>query len=299
MKFSALFTLVGIVAFDVFTPKTLVSAESALSDIDNNVDPPIDSDETPFDPDMDRLTLLGLDPSIPLTDEEAAFLEETIQEVFDEMHAAMDIDLYAESVSVGTHALSFNETLAATSLRGGGRKLEREMTGTPQIDNYCWYPPGHPKAGEWRPGCEFDIDLYVCCRCWMCLDDDETAGWKWRPTPEPVEGPRTRKPTPMPTLSFRDSVKWAEDDDFFDRPSTKKPTSKPTLAPTKKQNDKGLEPEVRPFTSKPTRAPAKKPIGRPGRRPRKPFNKQVLERIRVGPHKRFRNVRKVRFGRGN
>ena len=284
-----------------------VSATNVDSDIETS-DPSGSSAPMSFDENMNRLTLEGLDPSVPLTDDEAAFLESAIQEVINEFHEAAGIDLYAEDVSVGTHAVAIRPNATdedSNHLRG--RKLEREMTGTPQIDNYCWFPPGHPKAGEWRPGCEFDIDLYVCCRCWMCIDDDETAGWKWRPTPEPVEGPRTRKPTPLPTLSFRDNMKLMADDDDFDRP-TKEPTSKPTVKPTAMPTTK---PTIKP-TGKPTgvelekeRGP-KDPFGprRPGFRRhtnngRNNFNNALLDKLKKSPFTRLNRARRARFGYRN
>ena len=263
--------------FGVMTSALLVAASNnrafgvSASDIGSS-DLSESYDPMSFDPDMDRLSLEGLDPSVPLTDEEAAFLEAAIQDVINEIHEDKGIDLYAEAVSVGTHAIlpNFVNSTSAIEDEGSnnlrGRNLERGFRGKPQIDNYCHYISG-PNKGQWRPGCEFNIDLYVCCRCWMCFDDDMTLGWSWRPTFQPVSGPTTRKPTPMPTLSFRDNMKFHADDDFFDRP-TKEPTSNPTVEPTAKPTSKP--------TFKPTAKPTAKPTNNRRRRRRRNNNRRGL-----------------------
>ena len=288
MKLSTSFLIVGILAFCLGASNpnhsALVSAQPAVAP-SQQLEKEIDASDSapaplPFDYHMNRLSLLGLDPSKPLTVEEAAFLEGTIQEAFNKFHQDMGIDLYAETVSVGTHAIFPNKTLAAdqntthtSNLRGGsGRKLEREFQGKPQQDwNWCWYRSG-PKYGQWIPGCEFNVELYFCCRCWMCIDDD----WAYM----------TKKPTQKPTLGFYERLDLFLGDDDFEF-MTKKPTAAPTKTPSKapseppteKEEEIGLEKE---------------------RSPEQPnFNKEILKKLKKSRFKRFNNVKKVRFGYGN
>ncbi len=277
-----------------------------------------------FDPDVTRLSLQGLDPSEPLTQAEAAFVETAIMQVFNQFHHANDIDLWADSVSVGTIPRLYNETLAngtgsnatvSNNLRGG-RQLERTHKGIPGPDiNYCHYQTG-PKKGQWIPGCEFDITLYICCRCWLCQDDDWTFGWSWVPT---------RKPTPKPTLSADEQfLLWLDDDGYKERYPTKptrKPTKAPTIAPTNAvvQEERGPQEPI-------FQEPPAKPVARPTQpqiHPRPPtnnnnkkkrrrrnknrnnrpsnnnFDQEVLKKLQNSPFDRLHKIRNVGFGYGN
>ena len=291
MKLSTCSSIVGTVAsalcFLGSNPQ-LALASSVVSN--ENMTAFMDTDAVaaaaPFvDPDMNRLSLEGIDPTIPLTDDEAAFLESTIQDIFNEFTEHLGMDLYAESVSVGTTAIrpasmtantgSFsnmdtitnvtegsnnsNSKSNSNNLRGGNRHrhLEREIRGTPQQDwNWCWYRSG-PKYKQWIPGCEFNVELYFCCRCWMCIDDDYALS--------------TRMPTMKPTMGFYERWNLFMDDDWKDnRPPTQNPTQKPT--------------------AKPTMAPTKQPEPE--------FEKEILKKLKKGRFGRFHNVKKVRFGHG-
>lgn len=288
MKFSASSVLAGIFALCSLAPKTFVSAESILSQVETGIETSL-----PIDPGMNRLSLLGLDPSVPLTHQEAEFLEATIQDVFNKIHMDMNIDLFAESVSVGTHAIppndaSVNQTNSTNNLRGG-RKLELGFSYNPESDlNFCHYQRG-PKRGQWIPGCEFDINLYITECCWMCIDDDAQYG----KLPEGA----VVYPTPSPTLSFRHFMLF--DDDYQDTPEptsqptadpTNEPTSKPTSAPTKKEVSIDLEEE---------RGPNEPRFDENPRKPNKKFDRAVLKKLKRGPFSRFHNLKRVRFGHGN
>jgi len=145
------------------TPTMAPSVEFALLDLD--LDPDLD-----FDPSggLGRLSLLGLDPSKPLTDAEAFFLEATIREVFNNISKDMGIDLVADSVSVDVDVAKDAVVVVDADNKNnlqGNRKLpwnDREM---------CTYQTG-PNVGESIPGCIFDIDFYMDCYCHLCRNDD-------------------------------------------------------------------------------------------------------------------------------
>mmetsp|Transcript_15921 Transcript_15921/g.32892 ORF Transcript_15921/g.32892 Transcript_15921/m.32892 type:complete len:345 (-) Transcript_15921:169-1203(-) len=280
-----------------------------------------------FDPDVTRLSLQGLDPSEPLTQAEAAFVETAIMQVFNEFHHANGIDLWADSVSVGTIPSLYNEALAnftannvtvSNNLRGG-RQLERTHKGIPGPDiNYCHYRTG-PKKGQWIPGCEFDITLYICCRCWLCQDDDWTFGWSWVPT---------RKPTSKPTMSADEQfLLWLDDDGYKERypqKPTRKPTKAPTIAPTIAPTNAVVEEERGPKEPIFQEPPAK-PVARPTQpqiHPRPPtnnnnkkrrrrnknrnnrpsnknFDQEVLKKLQNSPFDRLHKIQNVGFGYGN
>ncbi len=284
---------------------SFASAKTVLSEVDKAalVSPlvkPVTPSVSPIDPEMEVISFEGIDLSIPLTIDEAAFLEETIMSVFNELHKNIGVDLFAESVSVGNTAtvnsnqtiiVDSNQTISNSTNLRGGRQLERTHKGIPGPDiNYCHYQTG-PKKGQWIPGCEFDITLYVCCRCWLCQDDDWTFGWSWVPT---------NKPTAKPTLSADEQfLLWLDDDGYkarYPMKPTKKPTRKPTNIPT---NPPTFPPTKAPIAVKKERSPEQPNIRE--ERPRKPnpFDQEVLKKLKKGRFKRFHNLKNLRFGRGN
>jgi hypothetical protein len=212
MKFSTSFALFGISAL-AFSHSALVSAEevnativeSSESIISNVSGVPSDFDPSlpVINPSDGLLSLVGIDLSDPLTTDEATFLESTIRAVFNKIHEDMEIDLIADSVTVGREPVvldNHNDVVIDGNLRGGSRKLHTGF-GTPQPDiRPCTHMSG-PLKGEGIEGCEWDIEIFLDCRCWLCFDDDFQIGvssWK-DTTPAPYVAKPTAKPTTAPT----------------------------------------------------------------------------------------------------
>ena len=274
MKLSTSSSILGMIAsvFCFLASDNLALGVFAIDEVAEIENAPVSVDPI-FDSGMNHLFLQGLDPREPLTEDEAAFVESAIKGVFNKIHQAAGIDLSVESVSVGTHAAIFfdNSTLVNSTTTDnptgnlrGGRNLELGFSYNPESDlNFCHYQRG-PKRGEWIPGCEFDITLYITDCCWMCIDDDAQYG----KLPEGA----VIIPTSPPTFGFRHFMLL--DDDYDHR-------SEPTKMPTKNP------------TGKPTRKPTRKPTvaAKP-----KNFDKEVLKKLKNSPYHRLHKVRKVRFG---
>jgi hypothetical protein len=251
MKFSASFALFGISAFAALTPNhaDIVSA-SEYSSENNNSNIKNDSNNVVSEissmPSMaptvpassladlldpsggTHLSLLGLlDPSEPLTEAEAAFLEGTVRDAFNKFHEEMGIDLYADSVTVGIDdgiVTNHNDNDASSSssssnLRGASRNLERNIYGTPGPDiRPCTHHSG-PLKGYGIEGCVWDIEIFLDCRCWMCLDDDFEIG---------VVAHRDWTPAP-----YYDFFRFLDDDDdYFSATPSQVPSSSPSQVPS-------------------------------------------------------------------
>jgi len=330
MKLSTSSTLFGISAFAALTPNhsALVSAsESSGNDNNNNnnnydynfagfsslpapimAPPDFDRSLALIDPTGGRLSLLGLDPSEPLTEAEASFLEATIRDAFNVIHEEMGINLVAGTVAIakdmvaGVGVGADDDASGPSSLRGG-RKL-------PETDHeMCNYQYG-PKKGQLIPDCIFDIEFYMDCYCHDCFDDDVMYYWN-------LEKP-SEAPVPLDEKFFR----FQDDDDSGIIKRRAAPSVAPSIAPSivpsivpsvapTDNRDIGLEvergprePVIRypPPPSNPEgpmihpRPPSPSPSPR---RKSKPFNKNVLKRLRQSPFSRFRKVKRVRFQGGN
>jgi hypothetical protein len=193
MKLLASFTLFGIFAFGALAPNhsALASAQplksakiesSENNDVSGVLTPAlnltpqdfVESSLSLIDPSANRLSLVGLDLSEPLTESEATFLETAIRDAFNRLHKKMGIDLIANSVAVGRDALvAVGNRIAAGNLRGGNRKLERNMYGESGSDiEPCTHQSG-PLKGYEIEGCEWDIEIVLECRCLMCSEDED------------------------------------------------------------------------------------------------------------------------------
>jgi hypothetical protein len=327
MKFSTSFTLFGISALALLAPNhsafvsvELVNANSESSEniINNNVSgvsasptgapsdsvaptgAPPDSDMSLplIDPSGGHLSLLGIDLSEPLTKEEAAFLETTVREVFNKIHEEMDIDLVADSVTVGRDAVivdnhnddvvDANHKDAGSNLRGGSRKLERNIYGIPGPDiRPCTHHSG-PLKGYGIEGCEWNIEIFLDCRCWMCLDDDFEIG---------VVAHRDWTPAP-----YYDFFRFLDDDDDYSERAraTAKPTAKPTAAPSQAPSSSPTEDKEEIIGLEEERGPEEPPhFYRPPPSP-SPFDQKLLKKLKKSRFPRFNNVKNARFhGWGN
>lgn len=118
--------------------------------------------------------MLGLDPRIPLTKAEAAFLEATIRDVFNTIHEEEGIDLVADAVAIDGKFVEDTKSIESTdNLRGSDRKLR------PLSDRErC------PDKGETREYC-CNIEFYVDY-CELCDDppvkhaDDDDVFYQYR-----------------------------------------------------------------------------------------------------------------------
>ena len=151
------------------------------------------------------LTLYGLDRSVPLTKDEAAFLEEVIQDAYNEV----EDDYFAKSVLIEDGVVDYNDEggnnrslLRGSSINNNNRKLisDQEM---------C-----HDENLEVIPGCTFEIDFYIDPYCNYCAFDDEP-----NMTREPSSVP-SRPPTLPPTRdpcndpnNYRFGLACDDDDD--------------------------------------------------------------------------------------
>jgi len=225
MKFSTYFALFGISAL-ASRHFAFVSAEqvnATIADSSENIINNVSGVPSDFDPSLPMvdpsdglLSLVGIDLSEPLTTDEATFLESTVRAIFNKIHKDMGIDLIADSVTVGREPVVLdnhndvvvngngNDKDAGSNLRGGSRKLARDIYGTPQPDiRPCTHTSG-PLKGWPIEGCEWNIEIFLDCRCWMCIDDDYEIGvvaWRdWTPAPylKPTATP-TAKPTAAPS----------------------------------------------------------------------------------------------------
>lgn len=339
--FSSLYTFIFAFAFSFGTSRSeLISANTNITSATSPTMTPsvfapslalLDFDPS-FDPSGGRLSLMGLDPSEPLSKAEAAFLEATIREVFNSISEDMGIDLVADSVVIAKEVIVDADNNDANSNLRGRRNLpwnDQEM---------CTYQVG-PNKGESIPGCIFDIDFYMDCYCHLCRDDD----FVWdgnkitNPTPPPTPPP-TRSPTAHPVAPPTVvGCNMCRDDDFtFDGNNIYKPTRAPTRAPIaspieEEEDVVGLEEERGPdqpsthiYVPRPedvggekdrgpptliyvqTPPPAAAPIRRRSNKNKnknknrnKSIDFELLKKLQQSPFHRFRKIRKVRFGGRN
>jgi hypothetical protein len=240
-----------------------------------------------IDPSANRLSLVGLDLSEPLTEAEVIFLESTIRDAFNKLHKIMGIDLIADSVAVGRDALfAAGNRITAGNLRGGNRKLERNIYGKSGPDiRPCTHHSG-PLNGYGIEGCEWNIDFFLDCRCWMCSEDEDDKkddiGLKEERGPQepPQSNPEQREQS--------------------DQPSWYRPP--PILNPEQRNRPTQPNPVDKKVFDQPSwyRPP---PISNPEQRNRptqsNPVDKEILKMLKESPFKRFHKLKKVGFGRGN
>ena len=189
--------------------KSTMTAATVSSSPQLHVPSSSSSSSAPFFPSLEggHLTLFGLDPNEPLTLDEAAFLEETIRDVFNKIHKENDIDLVASSVSImqdmigGNGNDGGNRSLLRGSMgnsrrRPSGRKLpsDREMC------EYAQDGDGYSK-GDIIPGCTFEIEWYMDCYCHVCDDDN------------PPNDTRTPSTSPSSAPVHFDFFRFLDDDD--------------------------------------------------------------------------------------
>jgi hypothetical protein len=315
---SSLFGIFALTSGSILAPNnddsSLVVNNNEPSDTktENNEDPLAPPSLLPLiDPSGGHLSLVGLDLSKPLTEAEATFLEATIRDSFNQIHEEMGIDLVADSVTVGKNATGEvdndnvdNDASSNSNLRGTRRELERNIYGKPGPDiRPCTHHSG-PLKGYGIEGCEWNIEIFLDCRCWMCLDDDFEIGVvahrDWTPAPyydffrflddddDYVNNKRVAKTSAAPSVA--PSVAPSE------APSAA-PSVAPSAAPTEEQEEDisiGLEEERGPgepfiFLPPPSASPG------PRRSYNNPIEKDVLKKLKRSKFSRFHNIKKLQF----
>ena len=215
------------------------------------------------------LTLFGLNKTVPLTQEEATFLEQVIQKSYEELHNGM------RSVAV---------TLDENVIESPHSYLRRNMKMCRGYD--C---RGRPDPGNWGvpeiefckatdDDCEWDIYNYLDFDCNWCpmYDDDDYVPPTPRPTLAPTRVPSpTKKPVQKPTKPpRREDIKW-DWDRAWDPPTkeptlapTRVPTQPPTLSPTKPWYCKWcIDDDDIPWYDRKDQTPTKKPVRSPTYQP--------------------------------
>lgn len=355
MKLSASFTLFGIFAFGALAPnhsalasaQPVKSANSESSETDDVSGVALTTApqvfDTPslslIDPSANRLSLVGLDLSEPLTESEATFLETTIRDAFNRLQKKMGIDLIANSVAVGRDALvAAGNRIAAGNLRGGNRKLERNIYGEPGSDiKPCTHQSG-PLKGYEIEGCEWDIEIVLECRCLMCSEDEDDTndlGLEEERYPrdpsqlnpeqrdqldqphlhttpqfwEPEQPNRPQQPNPVDNMDF-DQPHWNRSPQFWEpkqrnrypqpNPVDEEVFDRPTYWRPPRPQQWNFEQREEPNQPSYWRPPQ---ISKPKKRNRSPqsnyIDEEILKLLKESPFRRFHNLNKLRFGGGN
>ena len=177
------------------------------------------------------LTLYGLNRSVPLTKDEATFLEEVIQDAYNKVHEETDDGYSAKSVLIEG---DFIDDQSTRSLLRGSSNNNRTLVSDVEMCDDKWGVP--------IPNCTHDIDFFIDPYCNNCKTDDEP-----NMTREPSSVP-SLPPTLTPTLdpcndpnNLNDGNGNAclNDDDSnsgsymrMTREPSSVPSSPPTLPPT-------------------------------------------------------------------
>ena len=331
MKFSTVFSIIVLAISDAST--SMVSAGSTLGgkQVNESLDDYHASDQSalmmvpPPSPDGAHLMLTGLDPSKPLTQAEASFLEKAVRDVFNELHEENGSGLVASYVMVANDVLvgddgksdgeNTEENNNRSLLRGGRRNLawfDHEM---------CEYQDG-PMKGEIIPGCEFDIELYMDWYCNLCSQDEEDDIYNY-PTSSPTvdffkhldDDDDWFKPSPAPTrLRDTEFFRNLDDDDDYvilirdpTVARTVPPSSVPSAAPI---DAPSAVPSTAPSATPSVRAsnfPSSVPTEKDDialeeerspqqpNNPTSPFNQKLLQKFKNSHIHRFKRVKKIRF----
>ena len=241
------------------------SATDANNDDKNSTTAPpavVESPYAPF-PEGGTLRLAGLDPSVPLTPGEAAFLEEAIKRSFNKFHQDHGVDRLVKSVAVdkGIVAVadvafdlehSSNRNNRHRSLLRGGNKpfrqpLPDEIRKPMPERVTCHYHYKHgPEKDRQQSTCIFNIDVVIDRE----EKDDRSLDISNAPTAAPTIPPRDNK-DPMltpnaPVFGENDQTSHDDDDDEKDDnddDSLHRKTKNPTEAVATTEPDTGLEDE--------------------------------------------------------
>jgi hypothetical protein len=157
--------------------KVLKKSKSSPKSESSSILPPSSSMEESL------LTLYGLDRNVPLTKDEAEFLEAVIQYSYNEV----EDDYSAKSVLIEDDVIDYDDEDNNRSLLRGSsnNKGVRNLVSDQEM---C-----HDENFEVIPGCTFEMDFYIDPYCTHCLSDDEP-----NMTREPSSAP-SLPPTLPPT----------------------------------------------------------------------------------------------------
>ena len=108
------------------------------------------------------LTLYGLNRSVPLTKDEATFLEEVIQDAYNKVHEETDDGYSAKSVLIEG---DFIDDQSTRSLLRGSSNNNRKLVSDVEMCDDKWGVP--------IPNCTHDIDFFIDPYCNNCKTDDE------------------------------------------------------------------------------------------------------------------------------
>ena len=177
------------------------------------------------------LTLYGLNRSVPLTKDEATFLEEVIQDAYNKVHEETDDGYSAKSVLIEG---DFIDDQSTRFLLRGSSNNNRTLVSDVEMCDDKWGVP--------IEGCTHDIDFFIDPYCNNCKTDDEP-----NMTREPSSVP-SLPPTLTPTLDpcndpnnmYKPGNGCLNDDDSrsgsymkMTREPSSVPSSPPTLPPTR------------------------------------------------------------------
>jgi hypothetical protein len=235
------------------------------------------------------LTLFGLDRSVPLTKDEAVFLEEVIQDAYNEV----EDDYFAKSVLIEDNVIDYVIDYDDNAF-GNGRSLLRGSNNNRKLisdQEMC-----HDENREVIPGCTFEIDFYIDPYCNNCAFDDEP-----NMTAEPSSVP-SRPPTLPPTRdpcndpnNYRIGIACDDDDDDDDSYSSSN-KNKVVVAEESPPQPPFVYPPPPPSTTFNEILPVVPPTIRPTVDPMAAI---ILKKLKKSPFSRFRGVKNVRVSSSN
>jgi hypothetical protein len=226
------------------------------------------------------LTLYGLDRSVPLTKDEAEYLEEVIQDAYNEV----EDDYFEKSVLIEDDVIDYDDEDNNHSLLRGSsnNKGDRNLVSDQEM---C-----HDENFDVIPGCTFEIDFYIDPYCTHCEFKDVP-----NMTREPSSAPSmTREPSSAPSLPptlppTRDPcndpnnyrIGFACDDDVY---NSGYKNYKNKVSSSDEDEDVEIIPVVPPIISPPIR-PTMADI--------------ILKKLNKSRFNRFKSVKKVRVSSYN
>lgn len=265
--------LFGIVVVSVLAA-ALVSADERSSNSATTT-----PDQLP--PRSGTLSLLGLDLRIPLTRDEASFLEATLRDVFNRVHKTKGIDLVTDAVAIVHQEIAEDNSNSNTNsnLRGSDRKLRP----TTDIER-CFHDPWGPLKGQVIEDCCYDIEFVLDgIYCDLCDDGyyDFMDDKLWERFDDVLD---------QPDVYIQDDVFYQyTDDDIYWKyiataaPTTAPPSPSPTEAPS----------------PAPTAAPTDRDVALergPKEPSMDPISWEILYQLHRSPFRNFHRVHRIKFG---